>query len=71
MLGAGLVVIDMGTHILPKIPNAQLLVQVAVPGLEERARCLPPLRSKEMSPGRPPEGACSTGAVQVRSHNCC
>ena len=51
MLGAGLVVIDMGTHILPKIPNAQLLIQIAVPGLEERARCLPPLRCKEMSPG--------------------
>ena len=57
MLGAGLVVIDMGTHILPKIPNAQLLIQIAVPGLEERARCLPPLRCKEMSPGKLCHGA--------------
>ena len=51
--GAGLIVIDMGSHILPKVPGAQLLIQIAVPGLEERARCLPPLRSKELTPGKP------------------
>ena len=44
----------MGTHVLPKVPGAQLLVQIAVPGLEERARCMPPLRSRELTPGKCP-----------------
>ena len=51
--GAGVMVIDMGTHILPKVAGAQLLVQIGVPGLEERARCSPPLRSRELTPGKP------------------
>ena len=42
----------MGTHILPKVTGAQLLVQIGVPGLEERARCSPPLRSRELTPGK-------------------
>ena len=31
-------VIDMGVHVLSKAPGAHGLVQIAVPGLEERAR---------------------------------
>ncbi|KAK9788833.1 hypothetical protein WJX73_006132 [Symbiochloris irregularis] len=34
----GIMVIDIGVHALPKIPGSHLLVQVAVPGLEERTR---------------------------------
>lgn len=49
--GDGIMVIDMGTHVLPRIQGAHLLIQIAVPGLEERARFLPALRSIPVSPG--------------------
>lgn len=43
--------IDMGTHLLQHIAGAQSLMQIAVPGLEERARWYPVLRSISLSPG--------------------
>lgn len=47
----GLTVLDMGQHMLPKVAGAHLIVQVLVPGLEERAHAMPPLSSVAMSPG--------------------
>ncbi|KAK9800253.1 hypothetical protein WJX73_007523 [Symbiochloris irregularis] len=44
-------VIDMGTHLLSKLTGARLVVQLLVPGLEERARALPPLCSLHHTPG--------------------
>lgn len=42
---------DMGTHMLRGLPGLHLVVQVLVPGLEERARILPPLTSSFNTPG--------------------
>ncbi|KAK9828712.1 hypothetical protein WJX72_001669 [[Myrmecia] bisecta] len=48
----GVMVIDMGLHLLPGLQEPQQLHQVLVPGLQERARLLPPLLSiKQISPG--------------------
>ena len=44
-------VIDMGTHMLRGLPGLHLLVQLLPPGLEERARALPPLLSSYSTPG--------------------
>lgn len=44
-------VIDMGTHLLSKLTGARLVVQLLIPGLEERARALPPLCSLHHTPG--------------------
>lgn len=49
---AGLTILDMGQHMLPKVRGSHLIVQVLVPGLEERARTTAPLGSVAMSPGR-------------------
>ena len=43
--------IDMGTHLLKNVSGSQLLVQAAVPGVEDRCRWLPGLRSISLSPG--------------------
>ena len=55
--GDALTFIDMGTHLLHNVGGAQLLVQIAIPGLEERARWYPALRSIALSPGALPATA--------------
>lgn len=47
-------VVDMGTHCLPGLPGAHALMQIAVPGLEERVRFSRPLCSIPLSPGLSP-----------------
>lgn len=47
-------IVDMGCHMLQKLPGLQLIVQLLVPGLEERARALPPLNSQQHTPGQAP-----------------
>ena len=54
----GVSILDMGQHMLPKVPGSHLIIQVLVPGLEERARATAPLASVAMSPGK----ACSRPA---------
>ncbi|KAK9791857.1 hypothetical protein WJX73_005571 [Symbiochloris irregularis] len=49
--GEGIMVVDMGTHCLPGLPGAHALMQIAVPGLEERVRFSRPLCSIPLSPG--------------------
>ena len=44
-------VMDMGMHTLPKTPGLHLVVQLLVPGLEDRSRALPPLNSCQHTPG--------------------
>ena len=46
-------VVEMGTHMLRSVPGMHLLVQLLPPGLEERARALPPLISTYSTPGNP------------------
>eukprot|EP00891_Asterochloris_glomerata_P005056 jgi/Astpho2/5056/fgenesh1_pg.00071_%23_35_t len=47
-----LVVMDMGTHVFKDLPEPKQLYQVLAPGLEERARVVPPLStSEQLSPG--------------------
>lgn len=46
-------ILDMGVHMLPKLKGAQLIVQLLVPGLEERARALPALPSLHHTAGLP------------------
>lgn len=61
-------VIDMGTHLLSKLTGARLVVQLLVPGLEERARALPPLCSLHHSPGNPfAPGQASLLCLRMRS----
>ena len=54
-------VIDMGTHMLRHVPGLHLLVQILPPGLEERARALPPLLSSYSTPGMSLFYGCITG----------
>ena len=49
-------VVDMGAHVLRHVPGLQPIVQLLAPGLEERARALPPLLSAHSTPGRAPAG---------------
>lgn len=44
-------VVDMGMHLLPKVVGARLVVQLLVPGLEERARAVKPLASLHNTAG--------------------
>lgn len=44
---ASLIVMDMGQHIIKHWPEPQLLHQVLVPGLEDRARLMPELATLE------------------------
>ena len=46
-------VVDMGTHMLRMVPGIHRITQLLVPGLEERARALPPLNSTYATPGKP------------------
>ena len=45
-------IIDMGTHMLTGQVGSQNLLQVAVPGLEDRARTFPPLLGVLLMPGK-------------------
>lgn len=38
-------VMDMGLHAIPTLVEPQQMIQVLIPGVEERARHLPPLTS--------------------------
>ena len=38
-------VMDMGLHAIPTLVEPQQMIQVLIPGVEERARHLPPLAS--------------------------
>ena len=49
----GIMVIDVGIHVLSKIPGSHLLVQVTVPTLEERARSQNPIKTLMLQPGMP------------------
>ena len=46
-------VVDMGTHMLRMVPGIHRVMQLLAPGLEERARALPPLNSTYATPGTP------------------
>lgn len=47
-------VMDMGLHAIPTLVEPQQMVQVLIPGVEERARHLPPLASfGRLMPGMP------------------
>ncbi|KAK9794009.1 hypothetical protein WJX73_008843 [Symbiochloris irregularis] len=48
------IVLSMGTHLLSGDPGPQQLMQIAIPGLEDRTRALPPLKT-------PPEAMLSPG----------
>lgn len=51
--GDGMMIIDMGTHMLSGQVGSQNLLQVAIPGLEDRARTFPPLHGVLLMPGEP------------------
>lgn len=45
-------VMDMGLHAIPTLVEPQQIIQVLIPGVEERARHLPPLMSSSrLMPG--------------------
>ena len=49
----GVMVMDMGLHAIPTLVEPQQIIQVLVPGVEERARHLPPLTSSSrLMPGQ-------------------
>ena len=47
-------IMDMGTFLLPKVVGQRLVVQLVVPGLEERARAFPALGGCHHTPGALP-----------------
>lgn len=48
----GLVLVDMGQHVVQDYPQPLALHQVLLPGLEDRARAFPPLNSaRQLAPG--------------------
>ena len=51
--GDRLIIIDMGSHMLTGQIGSQNLLQVAVPGLEDRARTFAPLHGVLLMPGGP------------------
>ena len=51
--GDRLIIIDMGSHMLTGQVGSQNLLQVAVPGLEDRARTFAPLQGVLLMPGGP------------------
>ena len=59
----------MGVHMLPKLTGMRLVVQLLVPGLEERARALPPLCSIHHTLGQHP--SCLLPHCYVRLKCCC
>ena len=58
-------VMDMGLHVVPGLHEAQQLQQILPPGLEERARHVPPLRTtRQIMPGAGRMvSACSAGCT--------
>ncbi len=61
-------VVDMGLHLLTGLPEAQQLHQVLVPGLQERARRLPPLQSaQQLSPGEQADMSTSGHNIRTRA----
>lgn len=48
---AGVIIIDMGTHVLSRMSGSHLIVQAVVPGLEERAFNLVQPTSLSLQPG--------------------
>lgn len=49
-------VMDMGLHAIPTLVEPQQIIQVLIPGVEERARHLPPLTSSSrLMPGETTE----------------
>ncbi len=61
----GVMVMDMGLHVVPGLPEPQQLQQILPPGLEERARHVPPLRTtRQLMPGAfRMTSACSAGCT--------
>lgn len=52
--GNGLVLVDMGQHVVQDYPQPLALHQVLLPGLGDRARAFPPLNSaRQLAPGMP------------------
>ena len=51
-IGARMMIIAMGTHMLSGQLGSQNLLQVAIPGLEDRARTFPPLHGVLLMPGK-------------------
>lgn len=49
-------IIDMGSHMLSGQVGSQNLLQVAVPGLEDRARTFAPLHGVLLMPGESSDG---------------
>ena len=46
-------VMDMGLHAIPTLVEPQQIIQILIPGVEERARHLPPLTStNRLMPGQ-------------------
>lgn len=54
LCGDRLMIIDMGTHMLSGQVGSQNLLQVAIPGLEDRARTFTPLQGVLLMPGTLP-----------------
>ena len=50
--GDRLMIIDMGSHMLSGQVGSQNVLQVAVPGLEDRARTFAPLHGVLLMPGK-------------------
>ena len=65
-----MMIIDMGTHMLSGQVGSQNLLQVAVPGLEDRARTFPPLHGVLLMPGEP-FSACTTRQLDRYHSPCC
>ena len=56
----------MGTHVFKDLPEPKQLYQALAPGLEERARVVPPLStSEQLSPGGQ-DRLCSQLVLQSR-----
>ena len=47
----GVTLVDLGEHMLPNLMGSYILLQVLVPGLEDRAWVLPPLRTIQTRAG--------------------
>ncbi|MCJ1427723.1 hypothetical protein MMC29_005628 [Sticta canariensis] len=65
-----MLVLDMGVHMLPKLKGAQLIVQLLVPGLEERARAFPALPSLHHTAGQHgSESSCNSRCPVAACHH--
>ncbi|DBA86983.1 TPA: hypothetical protein ACH3X2_000365 [Trebouxia sp. C0005] len=62
----GVMVMDMGLHAIPTLVEPQQIIQVLIPGVEERARHLPPLMSSSrLMPGYFDAPGASEAALMV------